>query len=157
MLIPVNLTGLPEAARKRMHEIFTRDNERELIEARARQERIARFYSENQPKARDGFGGMSMSVDPYWLNYWKWHLGSDECWNAEEFTQWLLKKEPMFRVKSKGTRTQVGYAQHGAPEGKGIANCKSQITNPKSQKVLAGGNAAGSEVSKTLCGRDFGR
>lgn len=115
MILPVDLSGMPEEVRQRLHEIWSRDNEREMFEALGRQQQIARFYHQHELRATDGLGEVTMAVDPYWLNYFRWLHGSEET-DSKEFRDWLKKREPMFRVKSGGTKTQVGYGQHGRPK-----------------------------------------
>jgi hypothetical protein len=132
MLIPVDLSVFPEKVRKGMAEVFTREAHVKHLAALARQNQIARFFHENQPKAKEGIGGVTMAVDSYWRNWWSWHLGTAECWDSKEFTDWLKKRDERFRVKSTGTRTQVGYGTD-------------QTAKPKKLIVTRGSGTEGNE------------
>ena len=106
MQLGIDLTVFPPEVMKAMHDIFTREAEVEQVQARIRQEKIAKFYHDNRPAAKDGFGGMELAIDPYWVSYFQWKYGQAEAWGSD-FREWLKKREPMFRVRHTGTRPQV--------------------------------------------------
>lgn len=110
--LPVDLTELPAAVREQMHKILTRENEREMVQAIARQEAIARFYEENRPVAQEGLGAMTMALDPYWVNYFRMKLKYDPA-EEGEVRKWLRKKYDWFRVKHTTSKIQVGYSGLG--------------------------------------------
>lgn len=99
MPLVVDLTEVPKAVRQEMHRILSDENARELVQAQVRQAKIAQFYHQHPPVARDGIGGITMSVDPYWANYWRQVLG-DKVWEQdEEARKWILKREEWFKVR----------------------------------------------------------
>jgi hypothetical protein len=105
MIIPVNLTQFPKAVRERMRAIWSDENQVAMMQARIRQEKIARFYQDNAPRWKDGFGEMVMAMDPYWMSYFQLERGMEA--GEKEFQEWVMKEEPMFRVKAVSPRTTV--------------------------------------------------
>jgi len=101
----VDLSELPEGVRKEMHEIFTRQFECEAVMARARQEKIKRFYEDNQPRWKDGYGPMVSAVDPWWQAYFNMKYGEEAM--DRDFLKWVVKEEPMFAVKAVAPKTKV--------------------------------------------------
>jgi hypothetical protein len=110
MLLQTDLTELPAAVRQAMHRILTEENAVAALAARARQAQIHRFYEQNRPRAMEGLGGMETAIDPYWLNYWRWKLGTAVVGQDPEFRAWLKKKHEVFRVRHKGTKIQFGFS-----------------------------------------------
>lgn len=108
MPIGVDLTELPAAVRKRMHEILTDENAREMVQARIRQEKIARFYHDNRPRAMDGIGEKVMAVDTYWVSYFRMQYGAD-IWEDPDFEKWLRREDEATRVRSGGTKVMSGW------------------------------------------------
>lgn len=109
MPIAVDLTELPLAVRARMHEVLTSEHAAQIVQAKMRQQRIAQFYHQNQPRSIEGVGGQDMAVDPFWIGYFNMMHGR-QIWEDPDFKKWLLKEEEMFRVQSGGTKLQVGWA-----------------------------------------------
>ena len=109
-LFPVNLTRLPPAVRQRMHEIFTEKNAAAMVRAQIRQAQAAKFVRDHQPRSMDGLGGMEMTIDPYWISYFKHMYGTDPTHDTD-FRAWLKRQgEDQFFVKATGTKIQVGSA-----------------------------------------------
>src|SRR5213595_1452960 len=104
MIFPVDLTAFPEAVRKRMAEIWKREDQMAYQMAKVRQEKIARFYQDNAPRWRDGFGPMFGAIDPYWMSYFEMNHGEEA--GTKEFLDFLAKKEPMFGVKAVSPKLQ---------------------------------------------------
>ncbi len=111
MFLSTDLTALPNVVRQRMHQLLTEENGMAALQAKIRQQQIAKFYHDNPPRARDGVGGMQMSMDPYWLNYWRWKLGTERVGQDPEVRKWILKKHECFRVKHRGTKDQFASAE----------------------------------------------
>jgi hypothetical protein len=107
-LIPVDLSVFPEAVRKRMHEIWTAENQDEMLKAQIRQQQIAKFYQDHPPHWRDGVGEMEMAVDPYWRGYFAMLHDTGEVWQEKDFRKWLLKNMPEVGVKAVSGKIQVG-------------------------------------------------
>lgn len=109
MPLAVDMTELPASVRAHMHKVLTEEHSVEIMQAKLRQRRMAQFYHNHEARSIDGIGGQTMAIDPYWVGYFNMKYGRDSMGDPE-FKQWLLKEEEMFRVKSKGTKIQVGYA-----------------------------------------------
>ena len=62
-------------------------------------------------RALQGLGELKARIDPYSYHYWGKRLGY-ACWNDKQFVDEYLRDTPEARVKTMGTRTQVGHAQH---------------------------------------------
>jgi hypothetical protein len=109
MIMPVNLTALPKAVRERMHEIWSDENAMEMVKAKIRQEQIAKFYHDHPPKWKEGFGELTMAVDPYWRGYFQMLHETGEVWDEKDFQKWVAKNMPELRVKAVSPKIQVGY------------------------------------------------
>jgi hypothetical protein len=114
MLLAVDLTRLPKGIRDNIHRVCTDDNAMAAMHAKVRQQQIAKFYHDNTPRSMDGIGGQVMAMDPYWLNYFRWQLGTEAVQQDSDIKKWILKRHPEFRVRSGGTRIQVGFGDCGA-------------------------------------------
>lgn len=113
MIFTVDLTQYPDAVRKRMAEIWSRDNEMELMKARVRQELIAKFYHDNPPRWKDGVGPQEMAVDPYFYSYFEMIHQNGEAFEKDHI-EWLKKNDPMFAVKAVSGKIQSGYTGLGS-------------------------------------------
>lgn len=58
--------------------------------------------------AVDGLGRLRMVITGDAFHYWGRRLGYD-CWKDEQFRREFERDNPACRVKSRGTRVQVGY------------------------------------------------
>jgi hypothetical protein len=106
MLLGVDLTELPKAIREKIHRVCTDENAAKLVQAKLRQEQIAKFYRDHPPRAIEGVGGLTMSYDSYWINYFRWLTGET---SDDEIKKWMSKQWDAFKVRHTGTKLQVGY------------------------------------------------
>lgn len=108
MQLGVDLTALSKSQREALMKVCTDANAMEMVQAKVRQERIARFYRDNPPRAIEGIGGITCSIDPYLMSYFRMKYQ----WDAEEegeAKEWLMKRNEELRVRHAGLRVQVGY------------------------------------------------
>jgi hypothetical protein len=110
MLMTVNLTALPGAVRDKLKEVLTSENAAAMVQAKIRQQQAAKFVRDCQPRSMDGIGGMEMTIDPYWIAYFKCKYGTDPTVDRD-FRRWLKAQgEDQFFVRHRGTRLQVAGA-----------------------------------------------
>jgi hypothetical protein len=106
----IDLTGLPLATREAIRTQLGNEDAAKMALAATRQAKIAQMYNQavGPGTTKDGFGPLSMAVDPYWKAYFRRKHG-DQCWADPEWVEWIKRKEEAFRVRETGTRIQVGY------------------------------------------------
>jgi hypothetical protein len=112
MPLAVDLSELPTDVLTKMHKALTDEFAAQLVQAKIRQQRIAKFYADHKPNAIEGVGGLNMAVDPFWIGYFNM-LHGRQVWMDPDFPTWVNKQEDWFKVKSGGTRLQVGYGTCG--------------------------------------------
>ena len=78
------------------------------MNAGIQQKKIAKQTSINDFKSVDGIGRLRMRVDPTLYHYWGHKLGYG-CWKDSQFLREVERDNPEVRVKSGGTRLQVGF------------------------------------------------
>jgi hypothetical protein len=78
----------------------------ECIQAQKRQDAMARELREG--RSQDGLGACVRRVDAFAHHEWTQQLGP-ECWQDKGFTKYFDRIAPECRVRSRGTRVQVGY------------------------------------------------
>jgi hypothetical protein len=61
-----------------------------------------------ETKSIEGLGRLRMVITPDAFHYWGRRLGY-ECWRDHQFLREFERDNPAVRVKSRGTRIQVGY------------------------------------------------
>jgi len=104
----VDLSEVPHEIRTKMDEILTGKYSKDLQAAVDRQKRIAQEFHNNKPRSIDGIGGQDMALDPFIDAHCKLARGGN-VWEDSDYKKWFLKKNPESRVKSGGTKMQVGY------------------------------------------------
>ena len=103
----VDLSEVPSAVRVEMDRIFREDFNGKLVAALERQRRAAAFYRAMEPHAVDGIGELKMVVDPFLHGMYRSVYGQ-RCFEDPEWVEYFLKHSPEARVRSTGTRVQVG-------------------------------------------------
>lgn len=76
--------------------------------------RIAQATASRDHRSVDGLGSLVARIPPDAYHYWGQRLGY-ACWNDESFMRGFLRDNPECRVKSAGTKLQVGYTAPSAP------------------------------------------
>lgn len=144
-VMAVDLSVFPKAVLERMHRIWTDENAVEMVKAKIRQEKIAKFYEDNAPRWKEGFGEMVAAIDPYWRDYFRAKYGEDA--DTPEFRKFIAKQTDMFQVKSVAPRTKVGYS----PSAK--VGYRQGMTNVKGakKKLTGGGKANGGGGQTKVC------
>lgn len=115
MLMTLDTTELPASTRAALHKVCTDENAVALMQAKLRQRKCAEFWHRNGSRSLEGFGAQTMSIDPYFLTYFKMKERTDPC-HDPDFAKWLMREDDVFKVKSRGTKTQVGWISHGDTE-----------------------------------------
>jgi hypothetical protein len=118
MPIPVDLSELPMNVRQSMHKVLTDECAAQMVQAKIRQRRIAKFYADNRPRAIEGIGGMSMAVDPFWVGYFNMQHGR-QVFQDPDFMKFIAREDDSFRVRSGGTKIQVGFSSAECPASAG--------------------------------------
>lgn len=107
MGLELNLVDVPMGVRRSLAAMCSEENAREVVKALDRQQRIARWFHQNRPRAVEGLGGQEMAMDPYFRQYFKMRHGSDPIDDAH-LQRFVRRRNPELNVRSTGTRIQVG-------------------------------------------------
>lgn len=75
--------------------------------AEARQGTIGAINSKDH-RAVEGLGTLKARIDASAVHYWGQRLGYD-CWQEKQFLNEFLRDNPQSKVKSFGTKIQVGH------------------------------------------------
>ena len=102
------LDDLPGDLRSKVVNEFKTGYRKEWVNAGIQQKKIAKQTSINDFKSVDGIGRLRMRVDPTLYHYWGHKLGYG-CWKDSQFLREVERDNPEVRVKSGGTRLQVGF------------------------------------------------
>ena len=102
------LDDLPGDLRSQVVNEFKTGYRKEWVNAGIQQKKIAKQTSINDFKSVDGIGRLRMRVDPTLYHYWGHKLGYG-CWKDAQFLREIERDNPEVRVKSGGTRLQVGF------------------------------------------------
>ena len=102
------LDDLPGDLRTQVVNEFKSGYRKEWVNAGIQQQKIAKQTSINDFKSVDGIGRLRMRVDPTLYHYWGHKLGYG-CWKDSQFLREVERDNPEVRVKSTGTRLQVGF------------------------------------------------
>jgi len=103
----VSLEGLDEGLVSGMLDEFKTGWNRQKVVARAAQKRLGQT-NQTERRSVDGLGAMKAQISADSYHYWGQRLGYD-CWRDKKFMDGYLTENPQCRVKSKGTKTQVGH------------------------------------------------
>ena len=102
------LDDLPGDLRFQVVNEFKSGYRKEWVNAGIQQKKIAKQTSINDFRSVDGIGRLRMRVDPTLYHYWGHKLGYG-CWKDSQFLREIERDNPEVRVKSGGTRLQVGF------------------------------------------------
>jgi hypothetical protein len=101
------LDDLPGELRIAVIKEFQRGIQKDWVKAGIDQKRIAKD-SQRDIRSIDGIGRLRMRIDPTLYHAWGTRLGYD-CWRDGQFLREVERDNPEVRVKSGGTRLQVGF------------------------------------------------
>jgi hypothetical protein len=101
------LDDLPGELRIAVIKEFQRGIQKDWVQAGIDQKRIAKD-SQRDIRSVDGIGRLRMRIDPTLYHAWGTRLGYD-CWRDGQFLREVERDNPEVRVKSGGTRLQVGF------------------------------------------------
>lgn len=108
-MLAIDLSQLDPTVRTRLDQLFRADHQVSLMRAMAEQKRLAQQVHQHRPRSVDGVGEQTMILHPYLDVCNRAIVGSHRWSNDRELRAWYLKKYPEARVRSTGTRDQVGY------------------------------------------------
>lgn len=109
--LSVDLSGLPGETLRVMEQEFRRGAQLNAVKAEVEQRSIG-HANRREARATDGVGELKARISPESFHYWGQRLGY-ECWQDKAFLDEYLRDNPDSRVKSVGTRIQVGYRGNG--------------------------------------------
>lgn len=101
------LDDLPGELRIAVIKEFQKGIQKDWVKAGIDQKRIAKD-SQRDIRSVDGIGRLRMRIDPTLYHAWGTRLGYD-CWRDGQFLREIERDNPEVRVKSGGTRLQVGF------------------------------------------------
>ena len=101
------LDDLPGELRIAVIKEFQKGIQKDWVKAGIDQQRIAKD-SQRDIRSIDGIGRLRMRIDPTLYHAWGTRLGYD-CWRDGQFLREVERDNPEVRVKSGGTRLQVGF------------------------------------------------
>lgn len=101
------LDDLPGELRIAVIKEFQKGIQKDWVKAGIDQKRIAKD-SQRDIRSIDGMGRLRMRIDPTLYHAWGTRLGYD-CWRDGQFLREVERDNPEVRVKSGGTRLQVGF------------------------------------------------
>jgi hypothetical protein len=110
----IDLSNLDKKTRDKVDEIFRTDFNLHALKAIRRQTAVAARNYLNRPRAQDGFGERVLAIDAWIDALWRNFYGPDYTAN-DDLMKFLAKRNPEIKVRSQGTRIQVGYS--GASRG----------------------------------------
>jgi hypothetical protein len=108
-LIANAMDDLPGNIRQQVIQELKEGHRKEWVNAGIEQKKIARQTHINDFKAIEGIGRLRMRVDPTLYHYWGHKVGYG-CWKDAQFLREIERDNPEVRVKSGGTRLQVGFS-----------------------------------------------
>lgn len=108
-----SLEELPASLANEVIKEINQARDMELVKATIEQAESAKELGEQ--RSMDELGRMRFNINPTIYHYFGDRYGY-ECWQDEEFRRDFERDFPAARVKSGGTRIQVGYAQKGKPK-----------------------------------------
>jgi hypothetical protein len=103
---------MPKETRERLLRSLSDKNAAKLATAKVNQVKLNQLYNAAAvPGAtKPGFGPLQMVIDPYLAQYFSRTCEAREMvWEDPEFSRWLLKNGPEFRVREAPTKVQVGH------------------------------------------------
>lgn len=104
---PIDFQGVSPDTVAALEEIVRQEWELEAMKAQREQERLAACLPEHH--AIDGVGYVRRHISSFAYHDWARKLGTYECWGDKGFNHYIDRIAPETRVKSKGTKMQLGY------------------------------------------------
>ncbi len=130
----VDFSKLDLATATTVDKLLRGSYEQVLLDAAARQRRVACINHLNRPLAKDGFGGRSLMIDPVFDAFWRECYGKHYLQDAD-LLKFLVKRNPEIAVRSRGTKEIfVGYQTSSASK-RPIGLQKSEKIQDSSFKV----------------------
>lgn len=110
MTFTADISQLPLDVRRRIVAKIGDENAAQLELAKVRQAKIAQLYRSavGPGTTKDGFGPVSMAIDPYLASLFRRMYG-DDILSDPEFIAYLKRNGEWFHVPETGTRIQSGY------------------------------------------------
>jgi hypothetical protein len=108
-LIANAMDDLPGNIRQQVIQELKEGHRKEWVNAGIEQKKIARQTHINEFKSVEGIGRLRMRIDPTLYHYWGHKVGYG-CWKDAQFLREIERDNPEVRVKSGGTRLQVGFS-----------------------------------------------
>jgi len=110
-ILPVSTENLGTFAMETLEKECLRGWSKRRYEGLRNQRLIAEHNRAQEWKSLDGIGGMELSLDPEVYFYWIQKEGP-QFWRDKKNRKWIAERFPQTKVKSGGTKAQVGW---GAP------------------------------------------
>ena len=110
-ILPVSKENLDEFALDALEKELRRGWAIDRYNGLRNQRLIAEHNHAQDFKSLDGIGGMELSLDPEVYFHWIKKEGT-QFWRDKKNRKWIAERYPQTKVKSGGTKTQVGW---GAP------------------------------------------
>ena len=104
---PIDFVGVDPATVQALEELARQEWEFEAMQAQRRQERMA--AQQRETNAVNGLGAVRRNIDSFAFHDWAIKEGTYACWKDDDFNRYIDRIAPETKVKSTGTRTQVGY------------------------------------------------
>jgi len=128
---PIDFVGVDPATVQALEELARQEWEFEAMKAQRRQELEA--ASRLEMNAVNGLGAVRRNIDSFAFHDWAAKEGTYACWKDDDFNRYIDRIAPETKVKSAGTKIQVGYS--GASDGQSeIVNRKSEMRQPRFSK-----------------------
>lgn len=110
-ILGVSKENLGEFAMDTLEKEFRRGWAKRRFEGLRNQRLLAAQNHATEYRSLDGIGGMELALDPEVYFYWIKKEGN-QFWKDKGNRKWITERYPQTKVKSTGTKTQVGW---GAP------------------------------------------
>jgi len=102
-----SLLNSDPALHEALRQLYEKTLTLEMLQAQAEQNALDRSLRE--ARSIDGVGEVVRRVHPSAYHLWAHDLGSYDCWQDKGFTKYFDRIAPECKVKSTGTRLQVGF------------------------------------------------
>lgn len=104
-----SLLGSDPALHEALRQLYEKTLQLEMLQAQAEQN--AMDNSLREARSIDGVGEVVRRVHPSAYHLWAHDLGDYACWQDKGFTKYFDKIAPECKVRSRGTRIQVGHTR----------------------------------------------
>jgi len=112
---PIDFVGVDPATVRALEELARQEWEFEAMKAQRRQELEA--ASRLEMNAVNGLGAVRRNIDAFAFHDWAAKEGTYACWKDDDFNRYIDRIAPETKVKSTGTKIQVGYSGRQKAEG----------------------------------------